>query len=96
MQVEKDMTKQILKFKVEQHESKKDFVKEMKDGFLKFKENEGLFALLLIGTLYMLVYMPINALYPLMSMSSFTYVCLNYRDSVCGWNAGGRFIIRWI
>lgn len=61
----------IPKLKVEQHESKKDFVKEMKDGFLELKENKGLFALLLIGALYMLVYMPINALYPLMSMNYF-------------------------
>ncbi len=43
----------------------------MKDGFYILKENKGLFALLLIGTLYMLVYMPINALYPLISMEYF-------------------------
>lgn len=35
------------------------------------KENKGLFALLWVGTLYMLVYMPINALYPLITMEYF-------------------------
>ena len=35
------------------------------------RQNKGLFALLLIGTLYMFVYMPINALYPLISMEYF-------------------------
>ena len=55
----------------EQRPLKKDFWGEMKDGFVVLRENKGLFALLLIGTLYMLVYMPINALYPLMSMGYF-------------------------
>ena len=49
----------------------RNFLKEMKDGFGVLKENKGLFALLLVGTLYMFVYMPINALYPLMSMDHF-------------------------
>lgn len=48
-----------------------DFLKEMKEGFVALKENKGLFALLLAGTLYMFLYMPINALYPLMSMEYF-------------------------
>lgn len=56
---------------VEQRQLRKKFMKEMKDGFTVLRENKGLFALLLTGTLYMLVYMPINALYPLMSMSYF-------------------------
>lgn len=46
-------------------------MKEMKEGLVALKENKGLFALLLIGTLYMFVYMPINALYPLISMEYF-------------------------
>ncbi|MDD4239330.1 MAG: macrolide efflux MFS transporter Mef(A) [Desulfotomaculaceae bacterium] len=61
----------IPELNTEKRQLKKDFLEEMKDGFLALKENKGLFALLLIGTLYMLVYMPINALYPLMSMSYF-------------------------
>ena len=61
----------IPELNTEQRPLKKDFKKEMKDGFLALKENKGLFALLLLGSLYMLVYMPINALYPLMSMSYF-------------------------
>lgn len=48
-----------------------NFIGEMKEGFHVLKENKGLFALLLVGTLYMLVYMPINALYSLMSMDYF-------------------------
>lgn len=55
----------------EQRQLKKNFLEEMKNGFTALRENKGLFALLLTGTLYMLVYMPINALYPLMSMSYF-------------------------
>lgn len=49
-----------------------NFLHEMKDGFLVLRENKGLFALLLVGTLYMFIYMPINALYPLMSMDYFS------------------------
>lgn len=55
----------------EQEQVKANFIEEMKDGFVALKENKGLFALLLIGTLYMLVYMPINALFPLMSIAYF-------------------------
>ena len=61
----------IPKLDVEKQELGLSFIKEMKDGFYILKENKGLFALLLIGTLYMLVYMPINALYPLISMEHF-------------------------
>jgi MFS transporter, DHA3 family, macrolide efflux protein len=61
----------IPKLKAEQKSINNDFLKEMKEGFLVMKENKGLYALLLVGTLYMFVYMPINALYPLMSMEYF-------------------------
>ena len=44
------------------------FFTELKEGFLALREQRGLFLLLLVGALYMLIYMPINALYPLMSM----------------------------
>ncbi len=61
----------IPKLSVEQSSLKRHFMKELKEGLVVLKENRGLFALLLIGTLYMFVYMPINALYPLISMEYF-------------------------
>ncbi|NCB19748.1 MAG: MFS transporter, partial [Bacteroidia bacterium] len=42
------------------------FFKEMKEGFLALRSNKGLFALLWIGFLFTFIYMPINALFPLM------------------------------
>lgn len=48
-----------------------DFTGELKEGFFVLKDNKGLFALLLLGTLYTFVYMPINALYPLITMEYF-------------------------
>lgn len=42
-----------------------------KEGMAVLRQNKGLFALLLVGTLYMFVYMPINALYPLITMECF-------------------------
>ncbi|MBD8499706.1 MFS transporter [Paenibacillus arenosi] len=47
------------------------FIEETKDGYRAFKQSKGLFALLWIGALYALVIMPINALFPLMSMGYF-------------------------
>lgn len=47
------------------------FFKEMKEGFLALRSNKGLFALLWIGFLFTFIYMPINALFPLMSMEHF-------------------------
>ena len=61
----------VPKLSLEEQSLEKNFIKEMKEGFVVLKENKGLFALLLIGTLYMFVYMPINALYPLISMEYF-------------------------
>ena len=42
----------------------------MKEGIVVLRQNKGLFALLLLGTLYTFVYMPINALFPLISMEA--------------------------
>ncbi len=50
-----------------------NFIREMKEGMAVLRQNKGLFALLLVGTLYMFVYMPINALYPLITMECFAY-----------------------
>ncbi|AJA49086.1 macrolide efflux protein A [Clostridium pasteurianum DSM 525 = ATCC 6013] len=61
----------IPKLNLKQQSLKRNFMLDMKEGFLVLKENKGLFALMLIGTLYMFVYMPINALYPLVSMKYF-------------------------
>ena len=61
----------IPKLKAEQQSLKRDFIEEMREGLFTLKENKGLFALLLVGTLYMFVYMPINALYPIISMEYF-------------------------
>lgn len=51
--------------------AKSNFFEEAKEGYRIFKQSKGLFALLWIGALYMFVFMPINALFPLMSMSYF-------------------------
>lgn len=48
-----------------------NFIREMKEGVVVLRQNKGLFALLLLGTLYTFVYMPINALFPLISMEHF-------------------------
>ncbi|HEN0968521.1 TPA: macrolide efflux MFS transporter Mef(A) [Streptococcus agalactiae] len=50
---------------------KPNFLREMKEGIVALRQNKGLFALLLLGTLYTFVYMPINALFPLISMEYF-------------------------
>ena len=50
---------------------KPNFIREMKEGIVELRQNKGLFALLLLGTLYTFVYMPINALFPLISMKYF-------------------------
>ncbi|EQB86166.1 DHA3 family macrolide efflux protein-like MFS transporter [Clostridium punense] len=62
----------IPKLSIEQQSLNLNIIKDMKEGFAVLKENKGLFALLLIGTLYMFVYMPINALYPLITMEYFS------------------------
>lgn len=61
----------IPKLKIDKQNLERNFMKEMQDGFNVLKENKGLFALLLIGSIYMLVYMPINALYPLITTEYF-------------------------
>lgn len=48
-----------------------NFLEEVTDGLSALKQNKGLLALLVLGTLYTLLYMPINALFPLMTMDFF-------------------------
>ena len=50
---------------------KPNFIREMKEGIVVLRQNKGLFTLLLLGTIYTFVYMPINALFPLISMEYF-------------------------
>ncbi len=59
----------IPKLKTERHAT--HFFAELKEGLAVLIKERGLFALLLVGAAYMLIYMPINALYPLMSMRYF-------------------------
>ncbi len=83
----------IPKLNTQKHNVKNDFMKEMKDGFIALRENKGLFALLLIGTLYMFVYMPNNALFPLISMEYFggtpMYVSISEIGFATGMMIGG-------
>lgn len=86
----------IPKLNMEQQSLKRNFIKEMKEGLSVLKENKGLFALLLIGTLYMFVYMPINALYPLISMGYFAgtplHVSITEIAYASGMLAGGLIL----
>lgn len=45
--------------------------KDAKEGYLAIKEHKGLFALIWIGSIFTFIYMPVNALFPLMSMEYF-------------------------
>lgn len=77
---------------------KPNFIKEMKDGIVVLKQNKGLFALLLLGTLYTFVYMPINALYPLFSMEYFNgttmHISITEIAFASGMLAGGLILGR--
>lgn len=48
-----------------------NIINELKEGYFTLKENKGLFALLWVGAAYMVVFMPINALFPLLAMGYF-------------------------
>jgi len=61
----------IPELEAEQRSTKPNWWDELREGFTALRKDKGLFALLMVGTLYMLIYMPINALYPLMSMDYF-------------------------
>lgn len=50
---------------------KVNFIKEIKEGYSALKMNRGFVSMLLIGALFTLVYMPINALFPLIIMGYF-------------------------
>lgn len=72
---------------------------EMRTGFAVLRENRGLFALLLVGAAYMFIYMPINALFPLMSMGHFSgtpmHASIVEIAYASGMMAGGLLLGTW-
>lgn len=86
----------IPRLKAEQQSLKLNFMEEMKEGLAVLRQNKGLFALLLVGTLYTFVYMPINALYPLISMEYFNgtpvHVSITEIAFAAGMLAGGLIL----
>ena len=88
----------IPKLNVDQQSLKPDFIKEMKEGIVVLRQNKGLFDLLLLGTLYTFVYMPINALYPLISMEYFNgtpmHISITEIAFASGMLAGGLILGR--
>jgi len=50
---------------------KPNFIREMKEGIVVLRQNKIVCLVTLLGTLYTFVYMPINALFPLISMEYF-------------------------
>lgn len=78
---------------------KSSMITEAKLGYNVIKENKGLFTLLWIGALYGFIYMPINALFPLMSMSYFegtaTFASIVEIMFAVGMLAGGLLLSVW-
>ncbi|HBT65943.1 MAG TPA: MFS transporter [Ruminococcaceae bacterium] len=74
-------------------------IQEAKAGYKIIGQNKGLFALLWIGAVYCFVYMPINALFPLMSMSYFggttTHASIVEIAFAIGMLAGGLLLSTW-
>ena len=75
------------------------FFSDLKNGWVAIREDKGLFQMLLIGTLYMLVFMPINALFPLMSMGYFggttTHAAIAETAFSAGMLVGGLVLGAW-
>lgn len=75
------------------------FFSELKDGYCAIRTQKGLFMLIIIATLYMLVFMPINALFPLMSMGYFggttTHAAIAETTFSAGMLAGGLVLGAW-
>lgn len=75
------------------------FFGDLKDGYIAIREDRGLFTLVLIATLYMLVFMPINALFPLMSMGYFggttTHAAIAETTFSAGMLVGGLVLGVW-
>lgn len=75
------------------------FFADMKNGWFAIREDKGLFQMLMIGTLYMLAFMPINALFPLMSMGYFggttTHAAIAETAFSAGMLIGGLVLGAW-
>lgn len=75
------------------------FMQEMADGYLALKDNKGLFVLFWIGAVYTFIYMPVNALFPLMSMGYFggtpTHASAVEIAFAAGMLAGGLLLGTW-
>ncbi|RDY28264.1 MFS transporter [Romboutsia weinsteinii] len=54
-----------------QRQEKTNLLLEMKEGFNVIRKNEGVFALICIGAIFMFIYSPINALFPLITLGHF-------------------------
>ncbi|RRJ65737.1 MFS transporter [Paenibacillus oralis] len=76
-----------------------NFFEEVKEGYRTFKASKGLFALLWISALYAFVFMPISALFPLMSMRYFggtaTHASIVETVFAAGMLAGGLLLGIW-
>ncbi len=77
----------------------KSFIAEIKEGYDIIRNDKGLKALMIIGALYMFAYMPINALFPLMSMDYFhgtaTHVAITEVIFAAGMLIGGTVLGVW-
>lgn len=75
------------------------FFSDLKNGWMAIRDDKGLFQMLWIGTLYMLVFMPINALFPLMSMGYFggttTHAAIAETAFSAGMLVGGLVLGAW-
>ena len=75
------------------------FFREMIQGFAILGQHRGLLALLWVGAVYLLIYMPINALYPLMSMGHFggspMHASIAEMTFAAGMVAGGFILGLW-
>ncbi len=75
------------------------FFSDLKNGWMAIRDDRGLFQMLWIGTLYMLVFMPINALFPLMSMGYFggttTHAAIAETAFSAGMLVGGLVLGAW-
>lgn len=89
----------IPKHQVAPKEEQGSMFSEAKAGYAILKENKGLFTLLWITAFYCFIYMPINALFPLMSMSYFggttTHASIVEIVFAVGMLAGGVLLSTW-
>ncbi len=84
--------------KMEQQE-RTSILSEMRAGYQVFHEQKGLFDLLWIGAIFMFVYSPINALFPLLSMNYFggttTHASIAEIAFSLGMLGGGLLLGKW-